>query len=47
MAVRRALSAREQGNYVAVPVTQATYGAPELDPRAAAEPKPATAPALD
>jgi len=43
MAVRRALSAREQGNYVAVPVTQATYGAPELDPRAAAEPKPATA----
>lgn len=37
MVVRRALSAREQSNYVAVPVTQATYGAPELDPRAAAD----------
>lgn len=33
MAIRRALSAREQGNYVAVPQTQGTYGAPELDPR--------------
>jgi MFS family permease len=32
--VRRALSAREQGNYVAVPQTAGTYGAPELDPRA-------------
>jgi MFS family permease len=38
MAVRPALSAQEQGNYVAVPVTQATYGAPEMDPRAAAAP---------
>lgn len=36
--VRRALSAREQGNYVAVPVTQGSYGAPELDPRAPTEP---------
>jgi MFS family permease len=32
--VRRAKSAREQSNYVAVPLTQGTYGAPELDPRA-------------
>ncbi len=32
--VRRALSAREQSNYVAVPMTAGTYGAPELDPRA-------------
>jgi MFS family permease len=32
--VRRALSARDQGNYVAVPMTAGTYGAPELDPRA-------------
>lgn len=45
MAVRRALSAREQGNYVAVPVTQGTYGAPELDPRAEAEPRPVHPPA--
>ncbi len=33
MIARRALSAKEQSNYVAVPVTQGTYGAPELDPR--------------
>ena len=32
--VRRALSARQQSNYVAVPLTAGTYGAPELDPRA-------------
>ncbi len=32
--IRRAKSAREQSNYVAVPLTQGTYGAPELDPRA-------------
>ena len=30
---RRAKTAREQSNYVAVPLTQGTYGAPELDPR--------------
>ena len=41
MVVRRALSAREQGNYVAVPVTQGTYGAPELDPRAPETPEAA------
>ncbi len=38
MAIRRALSAREQGNFVAVPQTQGTYGAPELDPRGEPEP---------
>jgi MFS family permease len=43
MLVRRALRAKEQGNYVAVPVTQATYGAPELDPRGEAQPSPAAA----
>ena len=32
--VRRAKSAKEQSNFVAVPLTQGTYGAPELDPRA-------------
>ncbi len=47
MARRPALSPRDQGNYVAVPVTQGTYGAPELDPRAEAELKPATRPTLD
>lgn len=47
MVVRPALSPQEQGNYVAVPVTQGTYGAPELDPRAEADSKPATAPVLD
>lgn len=35
MAIRPGLSAQEQSNYVAVPVTQATFGAPEMDPRAA------------
>ena len=30
---RPAKSAKEQGNFVAVPLTQGTYGAPELDPR--------------
>jgi MFS family permease len=30
---RRAKTPQEQSNYVAVPITQATYGAPELDPR--------------
>ena len=34
MLVRRAKSAKEQLDYVAVPLTQGTYGAPELDPRA-------------
>jgi len=43
MIARRALSAKEQGNFVAVPITQATYGAPELDPRCEAEPSPAAA----
>ncbi len=43
MIARRALSAKQQGNFVAVPVTQATYGAPELDPRCEAEPSPAAA----
>lgn len=40
--VRRALSAREQGNYVAVPLTPGTYGAPELDPRAPPQHRPHT-----
>ena len=31
---RPAKSAKDQGNFVAVPLTQGTYGAPELDPRA-------------
>ncbi|MGH6931237.1 MAG: MFS transporter, partial [Dongiaceae bacterium] len=43
MLVRRALRAKEQGNFVAVPVTQATYGAPELDPRCEPQVAPATA----
>lgn len=33
MVLRPAPSAEEQSNYVAVPITQGTYGAPELDPR--------------
>ncbi len=40
---RRALSPKQQGNYVAVPVTQGTYGAPELDPRGDEEPDPKAA----
>ena len=32
---RRALAPIQQSNYVAVPQTQGTYGAPELDPRGA------------
>jgi MFS family permease len=43
MIARRALTAKEQINYVAVPVTQGTYGAPELDPRAEPEVSPARA----
>lgn len=43
MVKRRALSAKEQINYVAVPITQGTYGAPELDPRGEAEVTPAEA----
>jgi len=43
MIARRALSAKEEGNFVAVPITQGTYGAPELDPRGEAEPSPAAA----
>jgi MFS family permease len=42
MISRRALSAKEQGNYVAVPVAQASAG-PALDPRAAQEPTAAQA----
>ena len=34
MLIRRAKTAKDQLNYVAVPLTQGTYGAPELDPRA-------------
>lgn len=30
---RRAKTPKEQSDYVAVPITQGTYGAPELDPR--------------
>jgi MFS family permease len=45
MLTRRAKAAREQLNYVAVPLTQGTYGAPELDPRA--EPIPHPHKALD
>ncbi len=33
MLLRPAPSAKEQSDFVAVPVTQGTYGAPELDPR--------------
>jgi len=33
MLARRAKTARDQSNYIAVPLTQGTYGAPELDPR--------------
>jgi MFS family permease len=40
MIVRPALSAKEQGNFVAVPVAQASAG-PALDPRGAQEPTPA------
>ncbi|MEX2649565.1 MAG: MFS transporter [Alphaproteobacteria bacterium] len=40
IAIRHAKSAREQGNYVAVPLTPGTYGAPELDPRAEPERHP-------
>lgn len=36
MMIRPALSPEQQSNYVAVPQTQGTYGAPELDPRGAA-----------
>jgi hypothetical protein len=32
--IRPAKSPKEQSNFVAVPLTQGTYGAPELDPRA-------------
>jgi len=43
MLQRRALAAREQGNFVAVPVTHGSYGAPELDPRSEGTPSPAAA----
>ncbi len=43
MIARRALSAKQQGNFVAVPITQGTYGAPELDPRGETGPSPAAA----
>ena len=38
--IRPAKTAKEQTNYVAVPLTQGTYGAPELDPRAVPTPHP-------
>lgn len=40
MILRRALSPKDQSNYVAVPQTQGTYGAPELDPRGEPESHP-------
>lgn len=40
MAMRRALSPKDQGNYVPVPVTASTHGALELDPRAEHKPHP-------
>src|SRR5262249_30038776 len=40
MIARRALSAKDQSNFVAVPITQGTYGAPELDPRGETSPSP-------
>ena len=40
MAIRHAKSVREQGDYVAVPLTPGTYGAPEMDPRAPPEHHP-------
>ena len=40
IAIRHAKSAREQGNFVAVPLTPGTYGAPEMDPRAPPEHHP-------
>jgi uncharacterized protein (DUF2235 family) len=45
---RRGLSAKEQSNFVAVPMTQGSYGAPDLDPRGApveTQPAHAAAPA--
>jgi MFS family permease len=38
--IRPAKTAKEQLNFVAVPLTQGTYGAPELDPRAVPTPHP-------
>jgi hypothetical protein len=40
ISIRRAKAAREQGDYVAVPLTPGTYGAPEMDPRAEPEHHP-------
>ena len=37
---RRAKTPEEQSDYVAVPLTQGTYGAPELDPRGEYKPHP-------
>jgi MFS family permease len=37
---RRAKTPKEQSDYVAVPITQGTYGAPELDPRGEYKPHP-------
>ena len=48
MILRRGLSAKAQSNFVAVPMTQGSYGAPELDPRGEpveTQPTPAEAPA--
>jgi MFS family permease len=40
---RRAKTPEEQSDYVAVPLTQGTYGAPELDPRGEYKPHPPAA----
>ncbi|MGH6718418.1 MAG: MFS transporter, partial [Alphaproteobacteria bacterium] len=40
IAIRHAKSTRDQGHYVAVPLSPGTYGAPEMDPRAEPEPRP-------
>ncbi len=40
MALRRALRPSQQSNFVAVPLSQGTYGAPELDPRGEAASPP-------
>lgn len=44
MALRRALTPVQQGNFVPVPLSQGTYGAPELDPRGEPETHPPAGP---
>ena len=43
---RRAKTPQEQSDYVAVPLTQGTYGAPELDPRGEYKPHPPAKPEI-